>query len=99
MEFKDFRLSVSEAAKVFGVSQQTIRRALKASDLQYIIVQNRYKISFVSLLHWSQKQTSTKNKLANQGIGQFVTGWQINNTLYSPHPKKVQKQLNKKTEA
>lgn len=95
MDFQDFRLSVSEAAKIFGVSQQTIRRALKADHLKYIIVQNRYKISFLSLLKWSQTSVSTKNKLAKNGIGQFVSEWNISNKLYSPHPKSVQKQLKK----
>ncbi len=95
MEFTDFRLSVSEAAKVFGISQQTVRRALKANLLKYIIVQNRYKISFISLLQWSQQSTSTRNKLANNGIGQFVESWNIQNKLYSPHPKTVKQQLKK----
>ena len=95
MEFTDFRLSVSEAAKVFGISQQTIRRAIKAHAIKYIVVQNRYKISFLSLLTWSQQSTSTRNKLAHKGIGQFVRSWNIENTLYSPHPKAVKQQLKK----
>jgi excisionase family DNA binding protein len=83
----DFRLSVSEAAKLFGVDQITIRRALKEGGIRYIVVRNRYKISFASLLKWSQTKTTVKNKLANKGIGQFVDTWKINNTLYSPRPK------------
>ena len=94
MEFQDFRLSVSEAATIFGLSQQTIRRALKAKELKYIIVRGRYRLSFSSLLSWSQGATSTRNKLANKGIGQFVDQWKINNKLISPHPKNVQQQLN-----
>lgn len=91
----DIRLSVSEAAKIFGLSQQTIRRALKAKQLKYIVVRGRYRISFFSLLQWSQKSTATKNKLARQGIGQFVKDWEINNRLYSPHPKNVERQVDK----
>jgi len=90
---EDIRLSVSEAAKIFGISQQTIRRALKANQLKYIIVRNRYRISFLSLLKWSQQSATTRNKLTAKGIGQFVEKWSINNRLYSPHPKTIKKRL------
>lgn len=84
----DMRLSVSEAAKLFGIDQITIRRAIKDKQIRYIVVRSRYKISFASLLKWSQQRTSVKNKLANKGIGQYVDKWKISNTLYSPRPKK-----------
>ena len=81
------RVSVSEAAKLFGVSTQTIRRALAAGELTYVVVAGRYKINFASLVRWSQKKTILRNKLAKQGIGQYVEKWKISNRLYSPHPK------------
>lgn len=80
------RLSVSEAAKLFGVSSRTIRRAITDNELNYIVVQDRYKISFESLLKWSQRTTTVRNKLAKDGIGQFVADWNIRNVLYSPNP-------------
>lgn len=80
------RLSISEAARLFGVNPTTIRRAIKAKEINYIVVRNRYKINFESLLKWSQKHTSSKNKLSQAGIGQFVAAWKINNPLYSPNP-------------
>ena len=83
------RVSVSEAARLFGVDTKTIRRAIKAEELKYVVVQGRYKVNFNSLLEWSQGRTSTKNKLANQGIGQYVDKWKIKNRLYSPNPKSV----------
>ena len=95
MEFKDIRLSVSESASIFGLSQQTIRRALKSGSLKYIVVRGRYRISFLSLLKWSQSATSTKNKLAKNGIGQFVSQWSISNPLISPHPVNVEKSINR----
>jgi excisionase family DNA binding protein len=85
-EQNDLRVSVSEAAKMFGVDQITIRRAIKEKDLRYIVVRNRYRISFASLLRWSQGRTSVRNKLAKKGLGQFVDKWKISNTLYSPRP-------------
>ena len=85
---EDMRLSVTEAAKLFGIDQITIRRAIKEKQILYIVVRGRYKISFSSLLKWSQQRTSVRNKLANKGIGQYVDKWKINNTLYSPRPKK-----------
>ncbi len=81
------RLSVSEAAKLFGVSPRTIRRALADGEITYIVVQGRYKINFESLLKWSQDTTTVRNKLAKSGIGQFVDRWKIKNKLYSPNPE------------
>ena len=88
---QDIRLSVSEGAKLFGVSQQTIRRALKAEKLKYIVVRGRYRISFLSILKWSQSSITTNNKLENKGIGQFVQHWKIKNRLFSPHPDSLNK--------
>ncbi len=85
------RVSVSEAARLFGVEPKTIRRAIKDQKLKYIVVQGRYKVNFTSLLEWSQGKTTTKNKLANRGIGQYVDKWKIKNTLYSPNPKLLEK--------
>ena len=50
------RLAVSESAKLFGVDQKTIRRAIADDELEYIVVRGRYKISFESLLKWSQRK-------------------------------------------
>ena len=81
------RVSVSEAARLFGVEPKTIRRAIKDQRLKYIVVQGRYKIHFSSLLEWSQDRATTKNKLADKGIGQYVDKWKIKNKLYSPSPE------------
>lgn len=89
MEYQDIRLSVSETAKIFGLSEQTIRRALKSEELKYIVVKGRYKISFFSVLKWSQSSPRKTNSMNNHGIGQFVDTWKINNKRYSPHPKTV----------
>ncbi|MBI2099203.1 helix-turn-helix domain-containing protein [Candidatus Uhrbacteria bacterium] len=80
------RLSISEAGRIFGVNPQTIRRAIKAREVTYVVVRGRYKLNFESILKWSQKHAGVKNKLQNRGIGQFVSGWKINNPLYSPNP-------------
>ncbi len=80
------RLSVSESAKFFGIEQKTVRRAIKDGSLRYIVVRGRYRIAFESLLEWSQKRPKVKNKLATQGVGQYVDKWKIKNKLYSPNP-------------
>ncbi len=85
------RLSVSESAKMFGVSQRTVRRAIVNNELSYIVVHGRYKINFESLIKWSQTSTTVRNKCEKAGIGQFVEKWRIKNTLYSPNPKLVDK--------
>ncbi len=81
------RLSISEAARLFGVSQQTIRRAIKAQEITYIVVGGRYKLNFESMVAWSQQKTTVKNKTNSKGIGQYVDKWKIKNTLYSPSKK------------
>lgn len=88
------RLSVSEAAKMFGISQRTIRRAIQASEVIYVVVQGRYKINFESLLRWSQRTTTVKNKRDNHGIGQYVDKWKISGKLYSPNPQSVSEDEN-----
>ena len=84
------RLSVSEAARIFGVSQRTIRRAIKDQEITYVVVQGRYKLNFESLLRWSKRTTTARNKRDNKGIGQYVDRWRITNKLYSPNPFNVQ---------
>ncbi len=85
------RVSVSEASRLFGIDQRTIRRALKNQELRYVVVRNRYKINFESLLKWSQQKATVKNKLATKGIGQYVDHWKIKNKLYSPNPAHLNK--------
>lgn len=85
------RLTVSEAARMFGVSSRTIRRAIADKLVTYVVVQGRYKINFESLLRWSQSSTTVRNKRDREGIGQFVENWRIKNTLYSPNPDAFKK--------
>jgi len=85
------RVSISEAARLFGVNAQTIRRALKNDEITYIIVAGRYKINFESLVKWSQNKTTVKKKSKKFGIDQYVDKWKISNTLYSPSEKSLKK--------
>jgi len=85
------RVSISEAARLFGVNPQTIRRAIKNEEITYVVVAGRYKINFESLVKWSQTKTTVKNKRDNQGIGQYVSKWKIKNKLYSPSVKSLKK--------
>lgn len=87
------RVSVSEAAQLFGVSTKTIRRAIKNQEVRYIVVRGRYKIQFKDLIEWSQKRSSTRRKRDTEGIGQYVEKWKIKNTLYSPNPEIVKKEI------
>ncbi len=89
------RLSVSEAAKLFGVSALTVRRAISSGLLNYVVVQNRYKISFESLVKWSQASAHVRNKSEAKGIGQFVGSWKISNKKFSPNPAVLKKEESK----
>ncbi|MDD5043048.1 MAG: helix-turn-helix domain-containing protein [Patescibacteria group bacterium] len=84
------RVSINEAARLFGVNEKTIRRAIKDQELKYVVVRGRYKINFASALEWSQKKSKVKNKLSQQGIGQYVDKWKIKNRLFSPNPKTLE---------
>ncbi len=91
------RLSVSEAARMFGVSQRTVRRAITEGAVTYVVVQGRYKLNFESLLKWSQDTTTVRNKRDRQGIGQYVGQWRIKNRMYSPNPKSLDEEPAKPT--
>ena len=92
------RVSISEAARLFGVNSQTIRRSIKDGEITYVVVAGRYKLNFESLVKWSQTRTTIKNKLMNKGIGQYVEKWKIKNPLYSPNPRSVAKKTEEKTQ-
>lgn len=85
-ELEPVRVSVSEAARLFGVNPRTVRRALTAGDIRYIVVRGRYRIHFESLVRWSQRQTTVRNKRDAKGIGQWVDQWKIRNPKFSPRP-------------
>jgi len=78
------RVSVSEAARLFGVSSKTIRQAIRRGEVKYIVVNGRYKINFASLITWSQRSTRRSNLLKDYGIGQYIDKWKIRNKKYSP---------------
>lgn len=78
------RVSVSEAARLFGVNPRTVRRAIASGDVRYIVARGRYYILFESLLRWSQRQTTIRNKRDSHGIGQWVEQWKIRNPKFSP---------------
>lgn len=80
------RISISEAARLFGVNAQTIRRAIRDGALEYILVQGRYKIDFEHALRWSQKSSHLKNKMSARGIGKFVQGWHLEEQQPLPQP-------------
>lgn len=86
------RLSISVAARMFGVNSQTIRRAIKNQEIIYSVVRGRYELNFESLLKWSQKRPAVKNKLEVRGIGQYVDRWKIKNPLFSPNPEVLKKE-------
>lgn len=82
------RVSINEASRLFGISEKSIRRAIRSDELRYIIVRNRYKLSFSSLVSWSQKSRNFQMKTATKGIGQWVDQWKIRNTKFSPREPK-----------
>lgn len=72
---KPIWLSVSEAAKLGGVQDKTIRRAIQFNYVKYKIVSNRYLIDFPTLITYLHTKTKLKNKLNQFGLGQYVDKW------------------------
>ena len=75
------RLSISED-RLFGVNSPNHSPRYQPK-IAYAIVHNRYQLNFESVLKWSQRRVTVKKKLANKGIGQWISGNQ--NPLYSPN--------------
>lgn len=84
--FNDIPLSISECAKMFGLSDKTIRRAIKTNELPHIIIKDRYRIMFVDLLKWSQGRPRLTHSRDGKGIGQYVSQWQV------PNSKKIKEE-------
>ncbi len=92
-------LSVSEAAKIGGVQDKTIRRALKqAGELKFRIVKNRYQIDLASLIVYLHKTTKLKNKLYNFGIAQYIKDWQEAKTPSTKINYEYIKKINEKND-
>jgi excisionase family DNA binding protein len=70
-------LSVTEASKFLGVSTRTIRRAISADAVTYIVVKDRYKITLDSLLLWATTTATVGKKLHTEGFGAYVEKWNI----------------------
>ncbi len=80
------RVSISEAARLFGIHARTIRRAMTSGLIRYVIVRGRYKLHFGSLVAWSQNSTTIRNKRDARGMGQWISQWKIRNPKFSPRP-------------
>jgi len=68
-------LSVSEAARLFGLSEKTIRRAVKTKELPVMMIKGRYRIQFKDVLSWSHDRPRLASARDTKGIGQFITEW------------------------
>lgn len=68
-------ISVSEAAKLCGVSTKTIRRAIQANAIPYKIIKNRYVLDLRQLILFALASVALKNKLNSHGLGQYIEKW------------------------
>jgi len=68
-------LGISEVAKLGGVQDKTIRRAIRANDIKYKVIKNRYLVELSSAIIYLHKKTKLKNKLNEFGIGQYIEKW------------------------
>lgn len=65
-------LSVSEAAKISGVNQKTIRRAIQAKQINYKIQKDRYLLNLNAVIQYMCSNTKLKNKFNQYGLGQYI---------------------------
>lgn len=69
-------VTITEAAKLGGVENRTIRRAIKdKGEVKYKIERSKYMVEFKSLIWYLHKNTKLKNKLYRYGIGQYLDKW------------------------
>ncbi len=65
-------LSATESSKLAGVSDKTIRRALKTAGLlKFRIVNERYQIELGSLVMFMHRNKKLRNKMLESGLGQY----------------------------
>jgi hypothetical protein len=70
-------LTISESAKIGGVNNKTIRRAILGKTIKYKVVKNRYSVELGSLLNYLKTNKKLENKLNFNGIGQYIDKWRI----------------------
>ncbi len=76
----NIKLSPSQAARLFAISERSIRRAIKNRELPVLVRNARYQIDFYDMLLWSEKLPNRRRKRDELGIGQFVKQWKIDQT-------------------
>ncbi len=76
----NIKLSPSQAARLFAISERSIRRAIKNKELPVVVYKARYQIDFYDLLLWSEKLPNRRRKRDELGIGQFIGQWNIKRT-------------------
>ncbi|HRY63190.1 MAG TPA: helix-turn-helix domain-containing protein [Patescibacteria group bacterium] len=69
------KVSPSVASLLFGISERSIRRAIKNQEIKAVVVNSRYKIDFEDLLAWSNKLPNRQQKRDTLGLGQYVSEW------------------------
>ena len=74
---RDIRVSPSIAAALFGVSERSIRRAVKNDELKFVVKNSRYQIQLKDLIEWSDALPNRRKKCDEDGIGQFIKEWKI----------------------
>lgn len=70
-------LSVSEVAKLGGLSSKTVRRAIEKGQLKYKVINNRYLINMTTAIRFFLSSAKLRNKLNQDGIGQWIETWKI----------------------
>lgn len=68
-------LPISTAAKLCGVNNKTIRRAVLSQKITYKIVNNRYFVEFSSFIKFMHSTKKLQNKLNLNGLGQYIAKW------------------------
>ncbi len=68
-------LSVSEVAKLGGLSTKTVRRAIESGQIKFKVINNRYQINMTTAIKFFLSSQKLKNKLNSEGIGQWVDAW------------------------
>ncbi len=68
-------LSIKDCEILSRISKVSIRKAIKEKEINYVLENGKYKISFTELLKWCYSSTRRKNVFNTQGIGKYVNEW------------------------
>ncbi len=65
-------LTISEASKVCGISNKTVRRSIKNLSVDFKVIDDRYFVELLSVVIFLKTNVKLSNKYYEIGLGQYL---------------------------